>query len=259
MHPLLDNPIIRREAMPRIMRRIKRGRRIILMLGTMLVVGPLVALYLVAARPALAGRAAIAIAFIYAALTILISTMRSCRAIVEERALQTWDALLMSRLGTARIVLGKLVASLLPMWTVGLMLSPMLVLASTLSPVRGRYDLIVLAYGIAVVASFSFASLGLRFSMRSTNAASAQLTAALVIAMIFGLGGIAAMFITGIFAGLLAIGLMILGSRFDPAFGVNLYLIIFAIVVLLPGPLALLDLLVRFNGLDRAWRRRHGA
>jgi hypothetical protein len=259
MHPLLDNPIIRREGVPRVVRRIKRGRRIILMLGTMLVAGPLAAVYLVAVRPALASNVAVAIAFTYAALTILISTMRSCHAIVDERAGQTWDALFMSRLGAAGIIFGKLAASLLPMWTLGLMLCPMLVLLSALPPGRGRYDLIILAYGIAAVGSMSFASLGLRFSMRSTNAASAQLIAAFVIAMIFGFGGIAAMFITGVFAGLLAITLMILRSEFDPALGVQLYLIALAIVVLLPGTLALLELLVRFNGLDRAWRRRHGA
>jgi hypothetical protein len=243
---LLDNPILRREAVPRIIRRASpniRAMLAVLALGGSFVLGA----YLTAISDA-GVLAAIAIAAVsaWSGLSLLVAAFSSSRSIAQERMSGTWDALIMSRLGGRGIVLGKLLGTLLPLWTVGVILLPMVLLLLAASwanwPWAAREILyaILAAYGLAIGGGTAAASLGLYCSMRCRTVASAQflmIVLGVIITMVAQFGSIMATF-----------PVLILDSPIP-------YVVIHGTLLLLPGFLMLVDLLTRFNTLERYHRR----
>ncbi|UCH33263.1 MAG: hypothetical protein JSV65_11850 [Armatimonadota bacterium] len=243
LRAVVDNPIIRREAVPRRLRRAGPLPWLGLASGAVLV--PFIIAGVAAQRndwvTDWADALAYFIAFCWAAVISFVASAHTCRAIVQERALGTWDALVISRLGAKGIVFGKLLGTLLPLWMLGLVILPALMLLVDLSATTDGALPLWIAYGLAIAGSASFASLGLYCSMRSWTAAGSQAATAAVIA-----------------------GLVILPPLLTAAVPSHLWLnpttegvwgIAYAAVVLLPGFLALLHLLLRFDKLDKARRR----
>jgi hypothetical protein len=219
MHPLLDNPIIRREAVPRALRR--AGPRARIVVAAVATLAPLAgAGFVVARQPDLADVMAYVVACAWAGIAIIVATIVCCRTIAYERALNTWDAVVMSRLGTKGIVLGKLLAVLLPLWMLGLVLAPALAVLLGFGSWRGApLDLayLLIPYAVALVAGMSFAALGLYCSMICSGAAMAETLTALVIA--------------GVLAGAYAAASVVHHNTHDDLAGTSL----FAAIALTPG------------------------
>jgi len=242
MHPLLDNPIIRREAVPRALRRASPGARVAMAALATLAL-PVGAGYVVARQPDLTDALAYVVVCAWAGIAVIVATIVCCRTIAGERALNTWDAVVMSRLGPKGIVLGKLLAILLPLWMLGLILAPAFVFLLAFGPMRENpLDLayLLIPYGIALIAGVSFASLGLYFSLICSGAAMAETTTAVVIVL------------------LMVIAYPVQARVLEPLVyhGPEEVVggVIFALIVLTPGFLALGHMLYRFDALDRIRR-----
>ena len=179
---ILDNPIIWREAMPRGLRRAAPGMCIAVIAAATLVF-LIAAVVAVRRMPVWADGVAEVIAYGWAGTTALAATIRCSGAIVRERVLGTWDALILSRLGPRGIILGKLLAALLPLWTLGLALLPALIVLAAPAPIGERFLVLLPAYGVAAFAGISFASLGLYCSMRASTPGGALATAVTLIVL----------------------------------------------------------------------------
>jgi hypothetical protein len=244
MRTLLDNPIIRREAVPRAVRRADPRARVAM--AAFATLAPLAgAAYVVARQYDLADVLAYVVACAWAGLAVIVATIVCCRTIAYERTLNTWDAVVMSRLGSEGIVLGKLLAVLLPLWMLGLILAPALVLLLAFGPMKGNpFDLayLLIPYGIALVAGGSFGSLGLYFSLicRSTPIAETATVVVIVLLMVIAFAA--------------AARVLEPGTYYEPE-EIVVGGVIFALIVLTPGFLALAHMLYRFDALDRISRR----
>jgi len=210
MQALLDNPIIWREGIPRVLRRANERTQIAVALGAA-ATGVLIAIFFVAPRPQVAQSAAAVIAWVYAALAILVTPVYCSRAIAHERALGTWDALVMTRLGGRAIVLGKLLAALLQLWVLGLIMLPMLVVMCVLSPSGTGLAVVARAYGAAVVTPISFGSLGLWCSMRCRGVVGATVATFGIIAFVSQVAPMATGMLTTVLA-VPALGAVLIGG-----------------------------------------------
>jgi ABC-type transport system involved in cytochrome c biogenesis permease component len=212
-------------------------------LGGSLVLGA----YLAAISKGFSEVIAIAAVSAWSGLSLLVAAFSSSRSIAQERMSGTWEALIMSRLGGRGIVLGKLLGTLLPLWTVGVVLLPMVLLLLAASWPRAAPEAlytILAAYGMAIGGGTAAASLGLYCSMRCRTVASAQF-------LMIVLGVIITMV-----AQFAAICLMFLASDMPTAYGHDvLYRLVHLTLLLLPGLLMLVDLLTRFDTLERYHRR----
>jgi hypothetical protein len=239
---LLDNPILRREAVPRLIRRVSPNTRAVLAvlaLGGSFVLGA----YLAAISEGFSEVIATAAVSVWSGLSVLVAAFSSSRSIAQERMSGTWDALIMSRLGGRGIVLGKLLGTLLPLWALGVILLPMvlLLLAANWSRAAPEVPYTVLAaYGMAVGGGTAAASLGLYCSMRCRTVASAQflmIVLGVTITMVAQFGAI-----------MTVLPVLILESPVP-------YAVVHGTLLLLPGFLMLVDLLTRFDTLERYHRR----
>lgn len=237
---LLDNPIIRREAIPRLIRGAGPNTHAVLVvvaLGGSFVVGACLA----TVSQGFSEVIATAAVYAWSGLSLLVAALSSSRSIAQERMSGTWDALIMSRLGGRAIVLGKLLATLLPLWAVGVVLLPMVAM---LLPSQHDTEILyamLTAYGMATVGGVAAASLGLYCSMRCRTVASAQvltIVLGVIITMVAQFAGTALIFAADAYA-------------YD---GV-LYAVVLFSLLLLPGLLMLVDLLTRFDTLEQHHRR----
>ncbi len=242
---LLDNPILRREAVPRIIRRASPRVRVILAvvaLGGSFVLGA----YLATISEGFSEVIARAAASAWSGLSLLVAAFSSSRSITQERMSGTWDALIMSRLGGRGIVLGKLLGTLLPLWSVGVILLPVVVLLLAASrPDPAILYAILTAYGAVIVGGVAATSLGLYCSMRCRAVASAQfltIVLAFIITMVAQFGARSLMFAVGDMSG-------------EYVYSGVLYGVVYFTLLLTPGFLMLLDLLTRFDTLDGYHRR----
>lgn len=241
---LLDNPILRREAVPRLIRRASPNTRAILAafaLACSLVVG----VFLAGIGGQLGGVIAYAAVYTWAGLTVVFAALHASRSIAQERMSGTWDALVMSRLRGRGIVLGKLLGVLLPLWAVGLLLLPVVLPVALAS----REPLVVLgyvliAYASALIPGAAAASLGLYCSMRCRTIMSAQfltIVLGVIISMVTPFGHTMMVLPMGLLAA-------VAGAPFG--YATFLYGIVGAVLPLLPGFIMLWLLLARFDTLD---------
>ncbi len=231
---LLDNPIIRREAVPRLVRRASSRVRVIL--AVVALAGSFVlGAHLAAISKGFSEVIATAAVATWSGLSLLVAALGSSSSIVQERMSGTWDGLIMSRLGGRGIVLGKLLGTLLPLWTVGIILLPMVLLLLAASrPDPDIVYAVLTAYGVAIVGGAAAASLGLYCSMRCRSVASAQF-----LTIVLGV-------IITLVAQFTALRLM----RHMYLYSDALYAIVHLALLLSPGLLMLVDLLTRFDTLD---------
>jgi hypothetical protein len=235
---VLDNPIIRREALPRMLRRASRAVWTALGVGS-LSLSLLLGIYLATKDYGfIIGYAAV---YGWAAFSVLLSGLHCARAIAYEREIGTWDALIMSRLAGPGIVLGKLLGTLLPMWALGTLLLPMALVAS-LTPGAEAALPVLYGYGGALLATTSFGSVGLYCSMMSRSVNIAQfLTVVLSVGIL-------------IFASLASSVLGIIMWAWTE-FGAVASALVHGMIVLLPGFAALWVLMARFDRIEAARRK----
>jgi ABC-type transport system involved in multi-copper enzyme maturation permease subunit len=236
---LVDNPIIWREGVPKALRRADPNV-LVLAGGASVLFLFLGAAYLGNLRVEGADFLGYLAAACWSGATVLVTISHTSRSIAHERFQGTWDLLVLSRLRPVDIVLGKLFAVLLPLWFVGLMALPGC-LALVLGQASDMLPLLAYTCATAVLASISFGGLGLYFSMRCASAGSALVAAFLSVLGLSTIGNV----IVGAFLALVGPELSILPWA---------HLVFSGAVILLPGFVALLDLVWRFDRLDAAHR-----
>jgi ABC-type transport system involved in multi-copper enzyme maturation permease subunit len=233
---LRDNPIIWREAVPKRLRRASPLARLFLGVAAVLVPFLAAAAWSVRARE-YAYVLAYVLAFTWAGATVVLALTQNSRSIVQERIQGTWDMLVLSRLRPAEIVLGKLLAALLPLWAVGFIILPTCLLLVLVSDPPQPLWYVICAYGIATVGASSFGGLALYCSMRVSSVGGAQVLA-------FSLS-----WLTGVLTNLAVSGLVLLLGADEVA-----VFVLGGVTLLLPGFVALLHLTHSFTGLDAAHR-----
>jgi ABC-type transport system involved in multi-copper enzyme maturation permease subunit len=233
---LWDNPIIRREGVPRGLRQTKRAW--LLVIGLTLAAGEVwAALFLVDLLGDTAHIIGIAAASLWAGLVVLLAGLHGARTIAQERTAGTWDQVIVSALSRRHIVVGKLLGTLIPLWLPGLALLPFLGLVSAVppSPTEAAWGM-AMAYGFALLGGVCAASLGLWWSVRSRSVFSAQLATVLtgwgIITFAPAAGLLPALFLPNWAGGLVR-----------------------GVVVLFPGAAGLIHLLTRFEAIDRGQRK----
>jgi ABC-type transport system involved in multi-copper enzyme maturation permease subunit len=239
---VLDNPIIRREAVPRAIRRASPTVRQALVAAAL--IGPAVlGVYLRSVGGEFASGIGLVAVWAWAGLTVLVAALETSRAIGQERLQGTWDMLVLTRLGGRAIVAGKLLAALLPLWAVGLALFPFC-LPLVYAPENPDWALHLLgAYAVATIGGTAAASLGLCCSMLFRTIFGAQL------ATVFA-GWVAAQLLPLLV--MMPMALMIADSPGVLTYGAS------AAIMLAPGYIALVILLTRFEHLDRRFRQGRG-
>jgi len=173
---LRDNPIIWREAVPKRLRRASPLARLFLGAAAVLVPFLAAAAWSVRARE-YAYVLAYVLAFTWAGAAVVLALSQNSRSIVQERIQGTWDMLVLSRLRPAEIVLGKLLAALLPLWTVGFIILPTCLLLVLVSDPPQPLWYVICAYGIGTLGALSFGGLALYCSMRAGSVGGAQVLA----------------------------------------------------------------------------------
>jgi hypothetical protein len=239
---VLDNPIIRREAVPRAIRRASPGVRQGLLAAAL--IGPAVlGVYLRSISDEFASIIGLVAVWAWAGLTVLVAALETSRAIGQERLQGTWDMLVLTRVGGRAIVAGKLLGALLPLWAVGVILLPFC-LPLIYAPENPDWALHLLgAYAVATIAGTAAASLGLCCSMLFRTIFGAQL------ATVFA-GWVAAQLLPAL--AMVPIDLMMVDSHDVLTYGA------YAAIILEPGYIALAILLTRFEHLDRRFRQGRG-
>lgn len=236
MGVIIDNPILWREAVPRPLRRARPWHWVGL---TLLIALLPVAIVLVLGDEETSVLGYVLI-WIWALCTILIGMMHTCRSIVQERVQGTWDLLVLSRLRPHEIVFGKLLAALLPSWTLGFLLLPTAVCLIAMSRIPEPYLPLLYGYIVAVVGGAAAASLGLYCSMRCASVGNAQLLAFMIAFVTYAMTAI----VMGVAVPVLAFGTE----------SMILLIVVATLVLLTPGIASLADLLYRFYRLDGAHR-----
>ncbi len=241
---VLDNPIIRREALPRVLRRASpRGRWCVL--ASTLIAVALVGLYLRGIAGEIAPIIGLVALWAWAGLSVVVVALETSRAIGQERLAGSWDMLILSRLGGPAIVVGKLLAALLPLWAVGIAVIPFAALLC-LGADPGLPIQIPIACAVAVFAGIAAASLGLWCSMSFRSIFTAQLVTAFIGWFTLQIMPIVAALVLEKFG----MGLSEMPGTAHIMFGSS--------TILVPGFTALLVMLTRFHRLDRAFRRGRG-
>jgi hypothetical protein len=239
---VLDNPIIRREAVPRAIRRASPGVRQGLLAAAL--IGPAVlGVYLRSIGDEFSSIIGLVAVWAWAGLTVLVAGLETSRAIGQERLQGTWDMLVLTRLGGRAIVTGKLLGALVPLWCVGVALLPfcLIVLYSTAD--LGWAYILLGAYATAIIGGTAAASLGLCCSMLFRTILGAQL------ATVFA-GWVAAQLLPAL--AMVPIDLMMVDSHDVLTYGA------YAAIILEPGYIALAILLTRLEHLDRRFRQGRG-
>ena len=230
---VLDNPIIRREAVPRAIRRASIPVR-------QAVAAAALGVYLRSVGGEFADMVGFVPLWAWAGLTVLVAALTTSRAIGQERVQGTWDMLVLTRLGGRAIVAGKLLGALLPLWAVGVALFPFC-LPLVYAPENPDWALHLLgAYALAIIGGTAAASLGLCCSMLFRTIFSAQL------ATVFA-GWVAAQLLPALV--MVPVRLMM---------GDSPNVLAYAAIMLAPGYIALVILLTRFEHLDRRFRQGRG-
>ena len=172
---IIDNPIIRREGVPRFWRSSSQQTKLLL-------AGGLVVLYIATALlsyHAGAVNSCLVIAvltWLWAVCAVLVVPARAAQSIVRERLLGTWESLLLSKITAKEIIWGKTLAALLPVWVIGfLLLLAGLVVASIhlaalksaplQSDIRAYMNSTIVAFLAATGWSFFQATCGLSCSL----------------------------------------------------------------------------------------------
>jgi hypothetical protein len=247
---LLDNPILRREAVPRIIRRASADARAILA-AFAFACSLMVGVFLAGIGEEVGGVIVYAAVYTWAGFTVLMGALHASRAVAQERMAGTWDALIMSRLGGRGIVIGKLLATLLPLWVFGVLLLVCALPITLMGPDPLEMNLyLLIAYGTAVIAGTAAASLGLYCSMRCRTIMSAQfLTIVLgaAILMFAQCGGV-------VLIPLGLVGSLAASASLSRSILTPLYAVFQGALPLLPGFIMLWHLLARFDALDRQHR-----
>ena len=138
--------------------------------------------------------------WMWAGITVLVVAAQTSRAIVQERAQGTWDALLLTRLRPREIVWGKLLGSLIPMWLLGIPLLPACLVAGARTPASSHLgywlSLSPLAFGLATatIGALGLGSLGLYASMRCSSVWAAQLWTFIPLLTLSHLAAVAGLF-----------------------------------------------------------------
>jgi len=244
-----DNPILRYGAVPKRLRRLS-GRAQVAVLGGATVLCFLAAVYAaVTIREAVEAIGQI-ILWIWALLTVLVSGLQVAGSIVSERDRKTWDALILTRLRPAEIVLGKLFGVLLPLWTMGAVVLPGLMVLTSfrgdLGQWRTEWWYVLVVFGSTLVVSASFCSLAIYCSMCCRSVLVAQL-------MLFGIGfgaHVAAATITGLLGWALFSGLGWAAAKLTAWLVGGSY----CLLLLSPGFIAGGFAIGRFRQLDRFGR-----
>lgn len=112
-----------------------------------------------------------AIGYIEMTLILFLAPSLTANAFTQEREQQTWNALLLSRLHADEIVIGKLIARMLPIALIYLLFLPLTVLASFVGGVP--FATFLACQVLLIVAAVFFSTIGLFFSWanRRTSAA----------------------------------------------------------------------------------------
>jgi ABC-type transport system involved in multi-copper enzyme maturation permease subunit len=176
-----DNPILRRDALPRRMRSMGTGSLLLLM-GSSIVA---LTFFILAAAKYVAPldrEIFILLPAIWGIATLWIIPAISARTIAQERVLGTWNDLLLSRLRPREIILGKLGAALAPHWLLGMAILPgvALVLINTsltynMPAMMHKFNELVCFYIFIYTVSFVLAMIGIYCSLRCTSVIKAQI------------------------------------------------------------------------------------
>ena len=168
MSLLLDNPIIRREGLPRWLRRLG-GTRLALLIVAACLLSALTGALLVKTN-ILSNNpnnhfifsSAGDFSMVWGVLAFLAMPIFAVQSIAKERARRTWEALLLSRLSARYIVLSKLAAVLLPLWLMGLVLLPCVLFLNSVSinPLA-----ILFGYGLGTIGGLFGALVGMVLSL----------------------------------------------------------------------------------------------
>lgn len=193
-----DNPIFWREAVPRALRNAHpRVRDVVIVAAAALsTFGGMAVASLPWREPGLLG---IFLAVIWAAVTLMVVPSHAARAIVQERLQGTWDALVLTRLSPADIFLGKLFATLLPVWVIGFLFLPTCAMLAANEPFAhyrtSALANVALVYAAGTIGSLATAAVGLFVSARCASIWSAQLWTYL---SMFALVGLSAVVMVGL-------------------------------------------------------------
>ena len=180
-----DNPVLQKELRSQLRaRRQSRGVR----LASLFVSGAIVLLlYYYGGRTIVQSTSNardlfLAMVAIQLTLVIFLAPSLTANAITQEREQQTWNALLLSRLTADEIVVGKLVARLLPAFLVLLMFVPLGLLAAVIGDVP--ISTYILSYVLLVTTAVFFATIGMFCSWAYRRTAAATSAASGVIAFL---------------------------------------------------------------------------
>lgn len=165
MGTFIENPVLQKEVRGQLRaRRQTRGARVAAAVFAAIVV---LLLYYYGARAILTGSsnardAFVAMVTLQLTLVLFLAPSLTASAISQEREQQTWNALLLSRLSADEIVVGKIIARLLPAAAIVLLFVPLTILAAFVGEVGTAA--FVLSYLLIVFAGVFYAAVGLFFS-----------------------------------------------------------------------------------------------
>lgn len=269
---VLDNPVLYREGLLRAVRRARDRVQVYTATGIVLFT-TFVSLWAFAMSPNDTVPTGYWLVVLWAAVTVITSSLHLARMIVQARQQGTWDGLLMTRLRPVDIILGKLLGALFPFWASWVLLLPSLVL---IFGGNGVAVLVVVAKVLqvfvgTVLLSLAFASLALYCSMRSRTIGNAysQTLVAMVGTWVFGMGlqhlascllvtseRAAGLFYPGMWLRVMTqpwLLLELLVERLSER-GASVLFNPWLFSMCVPGVVALVLLLVRFKQMDRAHR-----
>ncbi len=239
---LSDNPVLYYMALPKRLRH-RPAATLILFFGGLAIAGMLGGWALVRAYPGVGAVVGFVVGLVWALLTVLVPVAQLAGDILGERQKRTWEMLVMTPLGPAGIILGKVLGTLLPLWTLGAMLLPF-VFVLTYPATRGApwrevwfLPLLLAIYVGTVLTSASFGLLALYCSMRCTSTISAQL---LAFGVVFGL-----QFCSSICTMPLALALLLIPFAIP---------VVQYVLLLAPGAIAGWHMIARFEQLDKRSR-----
>ncbi len=180
-----DNPVLQKELRSQLRaRRQSQGVR----LATLLLAGGIVLLlYYYGGRAILQSASNardlfLAMVAIQLTLVLFLAPSLTANAITQEREQQTWNALLLSRLTADEIVVGKLVARLLPAFLILLMFMPLGLLSAVVGGVA--LSTYTLSYLLLVATAVFYAAIGMFCSWAYRRTAAATSAASGVIAFL---------------------------------------------------------------------------
>ncbi len=184
-----DNPIFRREGVPRRLRNASPNVWSVLavLLAALSGFG---GVYLARWNWESPDLLAAVIAWLWAVIALLVIPSHTSRAIIQERLQGSWEAVVLTRLRPAEIFFGKLFAVLIPIWLVGLLFLPSCLLLAASTPFHLQDGVmlrfVAAAYAAGTVGGLAVGAIGLLASMRCSSIWAAQLWAYLPIVIMVG-------------------------------------------------------------------------